>query len=282
VTEGWQLVVDTCVFLVKYKRFFICMVLLYALVTYLLVGGISQIDYTSLKKQASNITDGLDIVTTAAAYFGAALTGGLTQTPSPIQQLLGGLLMLSFWLATVWSTRMLLAEKVIKVRDAFYSGLTPLVSTLVVLLVIAVQLVPAALGLFAFTVVITQGWATSAGITLVFGGAALLLCLLSLYWLTGSIVALAVVALPGMYPVHALANARELTMGKRWDIALRVVVSLIIQFLIWAAILLPTFILDRWLSISWLPLVPLMVQLLGGFSIIFTSVYVYKLYRSLI
>ncbi|HXH27193.1 MAG TPA: hypothetical protein VNG90_04820 [Candidatus Acidoferrum sp.] len=280
--EAWLLMTESATLIYKNRRFFIWMIIIYAVVTYILVGGVSQIDYASLKKQSSNLANGLDVVTTSLVYFGAALTGGLTEAPNPMQQFLSGLLILIFWLATIWSARMLLAGKKIKVRDAFYGGMTPIISTTLLFLVLTMQLIPAGLGLFSLSVGLTQYWITNIASGLAFGVAALLSCLLSLYWLSGSIVALAVVALPGTYPLRALDDARTLAMGKRWEIVLRIVVAAALQLLVWGAILVPTFALDRWLNLPWLPLVPIMIQLMGGFSTIFTSVYVYKLYRSLL
>lgn len=282
VREAWQLIVDTFLFAKQHRKFFIWLIVLYAFFTYFLVGGVSQVDYAALKSESGNFSDGLDAVTKAGAFLGAALTGGLTAAPSDIQRFLSGLIMLLFWLVTAWTVRMLSAGKHIKLRDAFYNGSTPLIPTTIILLVIATQLIPAAIGLFAFQTAVTQNWITSPVEELAFGGAAVLLCLLSLYWLASSVVATAIVALPGIYPLRSLADARILTMGKRWEIALRLVSMLIIQVLIWGAILLPVFMLDTWLDLSWLPLVPIIMQVMSGFSIIFTSIYIYKLYRSLL
>jgi len=282
VKAAWLLIVETFSFLKRHRRLFIWLVVLYALATYFLIGGVSQADYASLKADSKSIAQGLDVITQAAAYLGAAVTGGLTQAPSDLQRFLSGFITLIFWLATIWAVRMLSADRKIKLREAFYNGMTPMMSTLAVLLVVALQLIPAALGLFAFSIAVTQDWITSAVEGLAFGGAALLLSLLSLYWITGSIVATAIVALPGMYPLQAFVDARQLTMGKRWDIALRVVSVLIIEVLVWAVIMIPVFILDSWLSLPWLPLVPIAIQVMSGFSVIFTSTYLYKLYRSLL
>jgi hypothetical protein len=280
--EAWLLIIETVLFVKKHIVFFLWLMVLYSIVTYLLVGGVSQVDYAQLKQQASPIAGGLDAITRAAAYFGATLTGGLTQSPSDLQRFMSGFLLLLFWLVTIWAVRMMSAGKPVKVRQAFYNGPTPLISTVCVLLVMATQLIPAALGLFALTVAFTQDWINSAVEGLAFGTAAALTCLLSLYWLSGSVIATAIVALPGMYPLQSLADARALTMGKRWVIALRIVAMLVIQLLLWAVILLPTFMLDAWLDLNWLPLVPIMVQVMGGVSVIFSSIYIYKLYRSLL
>ena len=282
VAEAWRLAVETNQLVWQHKKIFLLLIAIYTVVTYLLVGGISQQDYAALKEEAINYSGGLDAITTALGYFGATITGGLTVIPSELQQLLTGIITLLFWLSTIWATRMLLAGKSIKLRDAFYSGPTPLISTLVVLVGILIQLIPAALGLFALTTGLTQGWISNLAVALAYGLAAIMLCLLSLYWLSGSAVAAAIVALPGMYPLQAFRDSRALVMGRRWSIVMRIISIMLLMLLIWAVILIPMFMLDSWLRISWLPLVPITVQVLVGSSLIFSSVYIYKLYRSLL
>jgi len=283
VREGWQLVIDSFRFMRRYPKIFIPFVILYGLVGYFLIGGISQFDYVTFRENATQAVQGsVDAVSTSMSLFGATVLGSLNQEPNEVQRVLSGLLALLFWLAIIWVVRMISADKSVKLREAFYNSPTPLISTLFVLMVMVLQLIPAALGLFAFSVALNDQWINSAAEGLAFSGAAILLCLLSLYWLTGSLIATMVVALPGVYPMQALASARRLVLGKRWSIALRIVAMIIIQVLIWMVILFPVIMLEGWLRIEWLPLVPVTVQLLSGFTLVFSSVYVYKLYRSLL
>lgn len=280
--EAWRLIVDTTKLIFANRKIYFWLMVIYALVTFFLVGGISLTDYNEIKDTSKDYIDGLDAVTSAMAYFGAVLSGGLSESPSELQQMLSGLVALIFWLTTIWATRMILAGNKIKLRDAFYNGTTPMISTVLVLLIVAIQLIPAALGLFGVTVIVTESWVLSTAEGALFIAGVALLCLLSLFWVVGSIVALVVVALPGMYPMQALVNAKMLVAGKRWDVVTRVVAAVFIEFLVWAFIMIPVFMLDGWINVDWLPITVVSVQLLTGFSIIFTSVYVYKLYRSLL
>ncbi len=283
IKESWRLILDSAIFMSSHKRFFVWLVLTYAIVSYLLVGGVSLTDYNSLRESSDNfLNNGLDAVTTAMAYFGAALSGGLTEAPSEMQQFLGGLTTLIFWLVIIWGVRMISAGEKIKVRDAFYNGLTPLITTTLILIVVLLQLIPAALGLFGFSILLTENWVTNLAQGLAYGAAALLLCLVSLYWISGSVIALVVVALPGMRPLEALVNARLLVMGKRWEIMIRVMAGFVIQLIFWAFIMIPLFMLDNWLSVDWLPLVPVAIQLMSAISLAFTSTYIYKMYRSML
>lgn len=283
VREGWRLILDTLTFMRAHTKLFIRFIIMYGVVAYFLVGGISQFDYVSFREEATEtVGSGLDLVSMSISLFGGTLLGSFSQSAGELQQFLGGFVALIFWLAVIWLVRMIIAKQPARLRDAFYNGPAPLVSALGVMLVMAFQLIPAALGVFALSVAVSDHWITSAGEGLAFGGAAILLTLLSLYWLSGSLIALMIVALPGMYPFKALAAARTLVNGRRWVIVVRFVTMVIIQLLIWAVVLLPTIILEGWLRFDWLPLVPVIVQLLSGFSLAFTSIYLYKLYRSML
>lgn len=283
VKEAWLLIIETLNFIRNNARVMLGLAALYGVLTFLMVGGVSQIDYAALRQSSEEfLAGGLDRVTTALSYFGAALTGGLNEAPNELQQLTAAVLTLLFWLILIWAVRMLSAGKAIKIRDALYNGPTPFLSTLVLLTIIALQLVPAALGLFTFTIALTDQWISNGIEGAAFGAAAALLCLLSLYWLTGSVIALNIVALPGMYPFQAFATARTLVIGKRWSVVLRVVSLLIIQIIMAAVVLVPIFMLDAWLKLNWLPLVPVFIQIVSSFALTFSSVYIYKLYRSLL
>ncbi|MGD8373557.1 MAG: hypothetical protein PVI21_01730 [Candidatus Woesebacteria bacterium] len=282
VAEGWRLIIDSTKLIFANRKIFVWLMVLYALVSFFLVGGISLTDYNEIKDTSKDYIDGLDAVTTAMAYFGAVLSGGLSEAPSELQQMLSGLVALIFWLSTIWAARMILAGNKIKFRDAFYNGPTPLISTVLLLLVVAVQLIPAALGLFGVTVILTESWVLSTAEGALFMAGVALLCLLTLFWVIGSVVALVIVALPGMYPMQALVNARMLVAGNRWNIVTRLLAVAFIEFLVWAFIMIPVFMIDGWINVDWLPITVVCVQLLTGFSVVFTSVYVYKLYRSLI
>jgi uncharacterized membrane protein YcjF (UPF0283 family) len=71
-------------------------------------------------------------------------------------------------------------------------------------------------------------------------------------------------------------------MNRRWGIVLRVLMLAVQVLLLWAVVLIPVFMIDTWLRFDWLPLVPIVVQGLIGLTLVYTSVYVYRLYRSLL
>lgn len=283
VKGSWRLVSETLVFIWRQRRIALWLGLLYAVLAYFLVGGVSQVDYNAFKDASQKVFGGeVGAITTAFSLFGAAFSGALSSQPSELQQFLSAFLAIFFWLALVWAARMLSAGKTIKLRGALYNSGGPFVPTLVILGVICLQLIPAAVGVFAYAAVTNGQWVQGGVESMAFAGAMIGLCLLSLYWLTASMVGLVVVTLPGMYPLRALATARDLVVDRRWSIVARLIVASILLVLIWAAVLVPAFLLDNWLRFSWLPLIPVAMQLLFAFSLVFLSVYTYKLYRSLL
>ncbi len=273
---------DCFVFIGKERWLLAKLVVVYAIVSYT-VNGLSQFDFVELKHASQDLfSGGLSAIANAGTLFLSATSGTLNSTATELQQFLGGCMAFLFWLVVVWTVRMRLAGTKIKVRDALYNSGAPIVPTLIVLTVVVIQLLPAAIGAFIYSVAQVGGFLQSGIEIMLFVFGALLMCVLSLYWLSGSILALVTVTLPGTYPWKALSAASRLVIGQRLKLAVRVVALVVITFGIWIVGLLPVLFLDAWLNFEWLPLVPVVVQLLAAFSLLFSSVYMYKVYRSLL
>jgi hypothetical protein len=286
VERLWPLIKDSFVLIWQEKKILVSLLLLCALAMYVFVGGIPTLSFADLRRTTGELFAGNlgQFGSTVSLFFGA-ITGSLNQATSQLQQFLAGLIIFIFWLTYVWALRRMLADKPqpVTVRDALYNAGTPIVPSSLVLLTGFVQLVPAALGLFGAALVLSGIWLQGEGVeAMLICAAAALLCLLSIYWVVSSIMALVVVTLPGMYPWRALAGASVLVIGQRWAIAMRLIVLLIVLFLLWAAVLLPLLLLDNWLKFDWLPLIPFAAQILSAFSVLYATVYVFKTYRSML
>jgi len=282
VRSTWSLLQTTWQFILAHKRVMLGLGLLYAVLSYLFVGGISQVDYVTLKDATLQVVDsGFGAFGNATTLFGAALSGNLMAPSSDTQQFLSAFMTLFFWLALVWAARMLMAGKDITLRDALYNSGAPIIPTLTTLAVVALQLIPAAVGVFGYTTV-ANNWANSGVESMMFAIAAVLLILLSLYLVVSSLIALVIVSLPGAYPWQALREARAFVMGRRWSIVLRILLLILAALAAWAVVLIPAFLLDNWLRFEWLPLIPIIVQLLVGLTLVYSSTYIYRLYRSLL
>ena len=67
------------------------------------------------------------------------------------------------------------------------------------------QMVPGAVGIITYVAATSAGVVTGGVESMLFAVAAVLLVVLSLYWLTSTIFGLVIVTLPGTYPFRALS-----------------------------------------------------------------------------
>lgn len=215
------------------------------------------------------------------------LTSGLGGNIDTGQTILAGLLGLYVWLTVVWLLRNYLAGKRVKLRDGLYSAGAPLLPTLLMFIVLMIQLIPGAI----VAIVASSAWqsgfidggapamAASIGLALV--------AVLSLYWITSTIIALVVVTLPGMYPFRALAIAGDLVIGRRLRILYRFIWMIVMVLSWWVVVMIPIILFDGWIKdvftqIHWLPIVPVMLLLMSTATITWTAAYVYLLYRKVV
>lgn len=277
------LILNTIKFIYEHRKIFFGLTIIYAIASYLTLGGISQDSLVQFREAMGDVLGGqVTQATQLMESFTATLSGEINTAPSEGQKVMGTLLAFAFWLANIWAARMLLAGNLIKVRDTLYNCCAPLLSTLVVLGVVALQLLPGAIGLFIFSIAQGAGILKGGVEVMMFVVIAVLLGLMSMYWLTSSIIALVIVTLPQMYPFTALRNSGQLVIGQRVKIAWSFIAMFVFSAFAWAAILLPILVIDNWLHLSWLPLIPVTVQILTAASLVFSSVYIYKTYRELI
>lgn len=269
----------------KYKRYYFVLLGLYVVTAALLIGVSQQEQYRllveSLQDYGQDFFGSLDGLATTMGIFGLAISGGFNASLNESQQLYVALAVLLLWLVVVWLLRQLMAGNKVRVRDALYNGTAPFISTMLITLLMLVQALPAAVGVLIFGIA-SQDSAMTGAVAMLFGVGALLLMLMSLYWLTSSIFALLIVTLPGTYPMAAIRAAGDLAIGRRISLILRLIWMAAILLIIWVIVLVPVLILDNWLNIGWSPLVLLTMQILTGVSLLFGTTYVYLLYREMI
>ena len=116
---------------------------------------------------------------------------------------------------------------------------------------------------------------------------AALLLLLSIYLISGSLIALVAVSAPGLYPMTALRTASDLLAGRRVKFIIRVLYLIFVIAVIWVVIMLPLVALDLWLKsifdwLSGIPFVSLELLLMTCFSAVYATTYLYLFYRRLL
>lgn len=276
----------------SHRKTFISLAIVYGLITLLMVGIASQDTYITLK-ETLNETSGDFLVGAwgevgkAGLMFFTALTGGLSQSLSDVQQVYVVLIILLTWLTSVWLLRNFLAGHKVKLRDGLYSAGSPILSTFIVALLLFIQLLPIALALIGYVAASATGLLAGGVEAMMFWFAAGLLAVLSLYWITSTFFALVIVALPGMYPFQAVRIAGELVIGRRLRILLRLLWMAAGILLIWGLIMIPMILFDAWLksiwpAISWVPIIPILLLTMSAMTIVWTSGYIYLLYRKVV
>lgn len=271
----------------KYWRPFLLLLTLYVLVSLLIVGFTQQDQFRSLTEAIDEINkeageDVLGGIYQVAGIFGVTLMGSLNSSLSEIQQFYMAIIYTMTWLILIWLLRHLMAGNVVRVRDAVYNAGAPLVSSICILALMLLQALPGAIGLFIFSIA-TQNSIFSDGVSaMCFGILALLLVVMSLYWLTSSFFAFLIVTIPGTYPMSAVRGAADLALGRRTQLLIRLIWLLLLIVLIWAILVIPALFIDDWLNVSWLPLVTIMVQVATAISFIVSVTYIYTLYRRMI
>lgn len=223
----------------------------------------------------------------AGLLLAVSVTQGISPNLTEAQAILGGLMFFFVWLATVWLSRNLMAGHRPKVRDALYNCGSPIISTVIIGFIIMVQLLPAAIALIVFEAAYASGFSEVGVVAMLAWIVLALFSLLSIYWVIGSLVAMVIVTLPGMYPLQAIRAAGDMIVGRRFRVLLRVLWLAAVFFVIWVIIMIPLILFDDWLkkavpAVSWLPLVPIALFTLSSATVVFSSTYIYLLYRRLV
>ena len=276
----------------KNKKIFIKLMLFYLVATILMVGLTSEDTYQTLSETLSSAGGDLfsgfwGSMTKSGMLFLTALSGGISDSLTDVQELYAGIITLITLLTAIWLFRNALADRKVKLRDGLYNACSPIISVFAIIIVMLLQLIPFAIVLIGYSAAVSTDLLSGGVEAMLFWIAACLLSFLSLYWLIGSFFALIIVTIPGVYPMVALRSANELIVSRRMKIFFRILWLALTLVLIWFVVLFPTILLDAWVKsmwswISWLPLVPFMILLLTAFSLIWFSSYTYLLYRKVV
>ncbi len=270
------------------KWLFAKFMILYGLLSFVIVGLLSQDNYNLLQKTvnevgANVIAGELSTLVQNVAIFSGVLGGAFSPTLTESKQVYAGLLFLLGWMTMVWLLRQVMAgHKGVKLRDGLYSSGTPFIATFIIFLIILLQMVPFAVALIAYGAAYSVNIFGDVLFTTLFWIVELLLALVSVYWITSSAVAMIVVTLPGMYPLKALKASSDLVIGRRLRILYRLGWLCLSIVAVWAIVILPMILIN---NISWLqsiPIVPVAALMLSAFTMVWSSAYIYILYRKLV
>lgn len=269
----WDLTLMCLKLLWRYRWLYIGILLIYGIVNLVVARGFSVgSDPTSLKNTLDSLFPGsFQQVIGSVALFSIMLSNAGTTAGIGYEVVF--LLFVS--LALIWALRNTSNGSSIKIRDAYYRGMYPIIPFMIVILVMFLEMLPMVGGISLYLYAVGYHIAVTALEQILFIVIALALSVLSLYWLCSSIMAMYIVTLPDMAPMKALRSAKKLVKGRRLAVLLRVIYLPIAMLVAALVIMIPAIIFISHLS-QWVLLLLSLV-----FVAIFHS-YLYNLYRELL
>lgn len=288
----WAFTRQVWALLWRHKKLFGMLVLVYTVLYTAIAGFGAQDAYTNLSEVLK--ATGGDVFAGAWGQVGQAgllllttFTTGLSPSPTEVQGVLTVILGFLTWLTVVWLLRNIMAGHAVRLRDGVYSSGSPIISTLIVGIVLAVQALPLAILILIYNAATFTGLIEGGVEAMLFWVVAILITVLVLYWMTSTVIALVVVTLPGMYPFTAIKTAGDLVIGRRVRILLRLLWMTVLTLLVLVIIAVPIILFDSWLkqvlpATNWVPLVPLVLISLSSASLVWMASYVYILYRRVV
>lgn len=275
VTGSFRLFGQALVGLKNNTKLFTGIILIYGLLYLVFVQGITALNGLDEAKITleESLTGNLSQIAIGAALFAQLITNPATlSTTANTYQFL---ITIMASLVLIWTMRQVFAGNKPRIRDGFYRGMTPLIPFLLVLLVVVLELLPAALGAGILGMVVDNGFAATGVEIVLWGVIFFILAVVSLYLVTSLIFVLYIVTLPDMTPLAALRAARQLVLGRRWQVMRKILFLPLVLLLAAAAILIPAVIFAL-PAAAWIFFLYILVALAVVHS------YMFNLYRSLI
>ncbi|MEO5499511.1 MAG: hypothetical protein ABIR46_03360 [Candidatus Saccharimonadales bacterium] len=274
------------VLLKQSKKHFLRLVGLLAAVVFVLTVSSQQAVYIEqaigVQSVSSEVAAGLLAkLLETGVLFATLVSGTLTANLSESQQFVLSLVYLLTWLVVVWLVRHILSDKSVSLRDGLYNAGAPIVSTMLIILVAAAQLIPLAI-LVALVSVIAATGAVNGVLIAVGVALVLAMTVATLYWLVGTLFAAVIVTIPGTYPVAALRSARAVVAGNRAKILRRLLWLALVNVTAYLVVIIPILFVDTLTgyALSW---VTVTVSITLGLSLfVYSSTYLYLLYRRII
>ena len=275
--SAWKITKAATTLLWRHKRLFIGITIIYGVLNLVLVRGFAagSTDVAGLKNQLSAVFGGNFGGFASSLTIFALLVSSSGNSSSSTAGAYQLFIVLLVSLAIIWALRQVTADVKIRIRDAYYRGIYPLVPFLLVLLVIGLQLLPLLIGTGLYSLVINNGIAVYGPEKFLWAMLAIVLGVLSIYMVSSSIFALYIVTLPDMTPMKALRSARELVRYRRWTVVRKLLFLPLIMLIAAGVIMVPIIV---WLT----PMAQWIFFILTMFSVVAVHAYVYTLYRDLL
>ncbi len=274
--SAWGIWKKSLQHVLKYKKLFAGITLIYLALTVVLVRGLGNTTDIPLLKETIEevLSGGAGQVLVGVTLFGELLSSA-TSTTTAVASTYQSMIVIIVSLVVIWALRQTHAGSKVRVKESFYKAMYPLLPFILVLFVIGLQFIPFIMGATIFGTVVSNGLAVTVVETVLWGCLFFLLAVLSLYMVSSSVFALYIVTLPDMQPMQALRSARELVRYRRWTVLRKVLFLPCILLIIAAVVTIPIIIFLAVIA------EPLFLVLTAAF-VVFVHSYLYTLYRELL
>lgn len=285
----WKFSFEVNAILWKNKKIFIWLGICYLILTILFTGISSQEGFTQLRQTITETGQNLfqgnwGEVGTASLLALSTVSGSIAPQLTDIQQVYLVIFGLFMWLTVVWLLRHILAKDKVKMRDGLYNAGSPVIPTMLIFIVLLLQLLPILIAMIGYSAAQASGLLSGGVEAMLFWVAAAILAILSVYWITGTVLALVIVTLPGMYPMRALSIAGDIIVGRRLRFLFRYAWMALSLAFTWLIVLFPLILVDSLVkgllpAVAGVPFIPVVVACLSTYSLIWAASYIYLLYR---
>lgn len=274
VPNSFRLFASACRTVCACWRPLLVLLVVYAILNIIFVRQFNFTDVRALQSSLGNLFNGsAQKLGTGFSAFTYLLGNDATSNGNGGYQFV---LLVVMSLAMIWILRQHAAGvKKIRVRDAFYGGMYPLVPFVLVLCLLILELAPMLAGVSLYAVVLANSITVNAleltVATVIFA----LLVLWSLYMICSSSFSLYVATLPEMRPVKALRTGRELVRFRRFVLIRKILFGCSALLVLLGIIVIPLAIVLPGI-VSWI---------FFGLTLImfpFFHSYMYTLYRALL
>lgn len=280
---SWTLLRETWALLRARKGFFAGVVAVYGVLQLILVTGVVSSGTADVRDALLTAADGVSgalLTSLTLTTYVASTTGQAGTDQGSVYQFI---LIIIASLAVIWALRRveslrtskLQAGEKVRIRDAYYKGMTPLVPFILVLVVILLQFIPLLIGSWLYSVIIQGGIAVTVVEQLLWGLFLSAFAVLTIYLVLSSLFALLIVTLPDMTPMQALRSSRGLVLHRRWELIRKFLFLAVITALALLIIMMPI--------AFWLPAIaPWLLYALFTALLAVTLGYTYVIYRELL
>lgn len=281
---------ETFALIFKNWKLFLPVVSLAVLIIILFVGLLSQssIDTarTTILENSDSFTSRGDLgsfATAALLLLSTISTGGLSDGSLFILVVL----FLIIFLISTHIARLRLSGKKVDLRSALFSSMTPLLSTLTIVILILAELIPIFIVIIFTSAAVKTGFLATPFYALLFAAFATAMILLSGYLLSHSVLALVATSAPGVYPGTALSTTRDIVFGRRLRFIFRLIFLVFVVAFIYVIIMLPVILIDTAMKSAFdflanVPVISFFLLFSTCFVFVYISIYLYLFYRRLL